>query len=191
MATISRRLTDGEIALARTVFGDAIDYARVQIHNGKFIPLQPADTGMAPNGSLYMPGRLYRADYAADRSLQALFIHEMTHVWQFQNKVLDPVVAFGRLLLAHKFNYAAAYHYDIKQGCDFTAYGMEQQARIVEDYFTLKTFGHIGSIRPHNALAHADMLAAYETVLADFIKDPSYCKRSKLSDPFPHLKKKP
>lgn len=36
-----RFLSTGEIALARSMFGDAIDYAKVTIRRRKWFPLQP------------------------------------------------------------------------------------------------------------------------------------------------------
>jgi hypothetical protein len=49
----SRALTPGEIALCRSVFGDAIDYAKVRLIKGKWWPFQPRNAAMAPNGRIY------------------------------------------------------------------------------------------------------------------------------------------
>jgi len=79
----SRPLTHGEIALARTVFGDAIAYDRVRVNHHKWIFFQPRHIVMAPMGSLHFNphGDLYCDDFAAaSQRLQGLFIHEMTHV---------------------------------------------------------------------------------------------------------------
>ena len=75
------------MALARTVFGTAIDYAKVTIRRRKFFPFQPRNTTMAPRGHLHFHpgGTSYCDDFAAaSRIAQGLFIHEMTHVWQTQ-----------------------------------------------------------------------------------------------------------
>ena len=50
---LSRSLTPGEIALARSVFGDAIDYERVRMVRGKWWPFQPKRSAMAPMGNIY------------------------------------------------------------------------------------------------------------------------------------------
>lgn len=77
----SRGLTDGEKALVASVFGSAIDPAPVTIRRGKWFPLQPRNTVMAPCGHIHFPADhgLYCDDFA-DGSLlaQGLFIHEMT-----------------------------------------------------------------------------------------------------------------
>ena len=89
MARPSRPLTAGEIALARSVFGDAIAYDRVRICHRKWIFFQPRRVVMAPMGSLHFHphGDLYCDDFAAaSRSLKGLFLHEMTHVLQTQQR---------------------------------------------------------------------------------------------------------
>ncbi len=62
-----RPLTPGEVAMARLVFGDAIDYATVRVHARGYLPfgLQPSRTAMAPNGNLYFPRASYRDDFSA------------------------------------------------------------------------------------------------------------------------------
>lgn len=138
---VARPLTKGEIALARSVFGKTIDYDRVTISDGKYFPLHPQGTGMAPNGRLYMYG-CFSTDYSrGGAQLRSFFIHEMTHVWQYQNKILDPVKQAIALTLKHNFNYAAAYPYKLESGKKFTDYNMEQQASIVEDFFMRQHYG--------------------------------------------------
>lgn len=51
---MSRPLTPGETALARSVFRDAIDYARVRIHNRKWAFFQPRHVTMAPLGAIHL-----------------------------------------------------------------------------------------------------------------------------------------
>lgn len=175
---VSRPLTDGEIKLAKTVFGDAIDYARVSVNDTKFIGFHPKGTAMAPNGSLYMFG-CYHADYSAlPPHGQSLFIHEMTHVWQYQNKVLKPVVEAVKLNLAHKFNYDAAYDYTLDAKKDLLAYNMEQQASIVQDYFVLRETGAPSPFaRSQTQIPHGQARTLYETVLQNFLTDPAYARK--------------
>jgi hypothetical protein len=176
----SRALTDGEIALAKTVFGDALDYKAIKVHDSKFIGFHPEGTAMAPNGNLYMYG-CYHADYsklAADGG-QSLFIHEMTHVWQHQNKVLNPMVEAVKLNFRHKFNYGAAYAYALDAKKDLLEYNMEQQASIVEDYFVLRTEGRPSRYaHAANKDGEAKLRALYEAVLKNFLADPAYGRKA-------------
>lgn len=187
-----RPLTKGEVALAKSVFGDAIDYDRVTITEGKFIGFQPHGTAMAPEGNLYMYG-CYRDDYSTgDVYTQGHFIHEMTHVWQFQNKVLRPITAAIELNFTYKFNYMAAYHYTLDGQKDLLAYNMEQQASIVQDYFVMTHGGRPGYRGEcQNASTDAEKKALYEKTLAKFLENPGYAKRDRFPLPSLFGKKKP
>jgi hypothetical protein len=127
---IARSLTSGEIALARSIFKDAVDYSRVRLIKGKWWPFQPRNSAMAPTGNIYFhPDRGgWSDDFAReDVRRQAFFIHEMTHVWQAQAK--------GRFylpLMRHPF---CRYDYRLTPGKPFDRYGLEQQAEIVTHRF--------------------------------------------------------
>ena len=126
----SRSLTPGEIALARSIFGDAIDYSKVRMVRRKWWPFQPRGTAMAPTGNIHFHphGSLWSEDFAREPlQRQGLFIHELTHVWQSQTR--------GRFylpLMRHPF---CRYRYSIVPGRPFGRYGLEQQAEIVRHAF--------------------------------------------------------
>ncbi|WP_235185372.1 hypothetical protein [Cupriavidus metallidurans] len=88
-AKTSRPLTPGEIALARRVFADDIDYRQVRIHARNYVFWQGAGYIITPNGQMYLGRRLrhYTDFSAAGIQIQAFFIHEMAHVWQHQHGV--------------------------------------------------------------------------------------------------------
>jgi hypothetical protein len=133
MVTRGRSLTPGEIALARSVFGEAIDYPKVRLVRRKWWPLQPRGIVMAPTGNIHFhpADPNWREDFStAPLSLQGLFIHELTHVWQAQTR--------GRFylpLMRHPF---CRYAYRFVPGKPFAAYGLEQQAEIVRHAFLQK-----------------------------------------------------
>lgn len=125
-----RALTPGEVALVRTVFGDAIDPAPVRLRRSRFFPLQPRSTVMAPMGHVHFhpEGPHWHDDFAlVDLGMQGLFVHEMVHVWQAQMR--------GRWwlpLMRHPF---CRYRYRFDPGKAFAAYGIEQQAELVRHAF--------------------------------------------------------
>lgn len=124
-------MTAREIALARSVFGDAIDYAKVRIHRRKWWWFQPRKITMAPDGYLWFhpDSNLFCDDFCdRDLNLQGLFIHELVHVWQHQSGIILP-------LKRHPF---CRYDYSLKPGWTLKQYGIEQQAEIVRHYFLLK-----------------------------------------------------
>lgn len=145
----ARALTPGEIAMARTIFGDAIDYAPVRIARTKWAFFQPRETVMAPTGCIHFhpKGTRYREDFASgDLDDQGLLIHELTHIWQTQRGLFLPLVR-------HPF---CRYDYAIRAGLPLRGYGIEQQAEIVRHTFVLR---HGGFVRG------AAALATYEGIL--------------------------
>ena len=125
-----RFLTPGEVELARSVFGDAIDYSRVRLFEGKWWPLHPRCAAMAPTGDIWFhpDGGGWSEDFASEPlHRQGFFVHELTHVWQAQKG--------GRFylpLMRHPF---CRYSYELKPGKPFWHYGLEQQAEIVRHRF--------------------------------------------------------
>lgn len=125
-------MTAAERRLARSVFGDAIDYDGVEIRNRKWAFFQPANVVMAPMGHIHFhpKGGVYCEDFCdASIARQGLFIHELVHVWQAQTR--------GRWFLTLMRWPLDRYHYTLKPGWPLKRYGLEQQAEIVRHYFLL------------------------------------------------------
>ena len=144
-----RALTPGERSLARSVFGEAIDYDRVRIANSKWAFFQPRHVAMAPLGNIHFHprGNLYCEDFGCTHAdEQGLFIHEMTHVWQYQQGLFLP-------LRRHPF---CRYSYTLKPGWPLKRYGIEQQAEIVRHAFLL---------REGRVIPGAPPLAQYQSIL--------------------------
>lgn len=101
---------------------------------------------MAPTGNIHFhpDSPLWSDDFSKERlSLQGLFIHEMTHVWQTQTR--------GRFylpLMRHPF---CRYTYDLIEGRPFGRYGLEQQAEMVRHRF-LADRGAVMTRLPPNGL---------------------------------------
>lgn len=130
-----RLLTQGEIKLARTVFENSIEYHKVWIHHGSYLPfgLQNKDTAMTPNGELYFRS-WYQNDFSvADLPSKHLFIHELSHVWQRERGM--NVIARGLI------SWAVSYRYRL-DGRPLRSYPMEQQAQIIADHFILHSYGY-------------------------------------------------
>jgi len=147
---LNRGLTPGEIELARSVFGDAIDYSKVRLFKGKWWPLHPRSAAMAPMGNIYFhpEGEVWSEDFSREPlGRQGFFIHEMTHVWQSQKS--------GRLylpLMRHPF---CRYSYELKPGKPFHRYGLEQQAEIVAHSFLARHGARLALVPPADLLPFA------------------------------------
>lgn len=136
-----RPLTQRETALSQSMFGDAIDYARVRVHNRKYWWFQPRRITMAPNGHLWFHPKsdLFCADFCdSSLSIQGHFMHEMTHVWQHQSGICLP-------LRRHPF---CRYDYTLKPGWKLQQYGIEQQAEIVKHTFLLRNRSKVPGAPP-------------------------------------------
>lgn len=125
-----RSLTEGEIQLASSIFGNAIDYPRVRLIRGKWWLFHPRNAAMAPMGDIWFHPHAggWSRDFSRESlARQGFFIHELTHVWQAQKH--------GRFylpLLRHPF---CRYGYRLMKGKPFSGYGIEQQAEIVRHRF--------------------------------------------------------
>ena len=125
----SRSLTTGEIALARSVFGDSIDLDDVQLKTAWWVLKHYA---VSPNGNIYFNPADWIIDFSdASLSKKSWLIHELTHVWQLQQGLK---VVRGALI-------DRRYDYVLKTGKSFFNYGIEQQARMVQDYFIRRQRG--------------------------------------------------
>ncbi|MEM1050841.1 MAG: vgr related protein [Pseudomonadota bacterium] len=147
-------MSKGEVALARTIFGDAIDYGPVRIKRRKWWPFQPKRITMAPDGHLYFHplGTAYCDDFSSAPLLtQAFFMHELTHVWQTQT--------LGRWYLILKRHPFCRYSYTLRPGIPFSAYGVEQQAEIVRHAFLLRHGAKIAGVADKSAY---EMLVRFE-----------------------------
>lgn len=126
-----RPLTVGEKALAASVFGEVLDTRRITVKGRRWWPLQPRNIVMAPWGHIHFHPRcsFYHEDFSkAPISLQGLFIHELTHVWQHQS---------GRNVVFARGPFSRYSYLPLIEGKRFEDYGIEQQAEIVRHRFLL------------------------------------------------------
>ena len=146
----ARSLTTGEIEMARTIFGDAVDYRQVHMIRRKWWFFQPKGIVMAPTGNMHFhpESENWSDDFAREGlGLQGLFMHEMTHIWQAQTR--------GRFylpLMRHPF---CRYAYEVRPGWHFDRYGLEQQAEIVRHAFLARKGAALAVAPPPDLLPFA------------------------------------
>lgn len=136
-----RRLTAGERALAAEMFGSGLDAARVRL---LALPIWNRAFVAGPRLMVW-PAKTVRTDFSeAPLRTQAVFVHELTHVWQAQNGV--------RLILAKlkAGDRPASYAYDLAESPEFNALNIEQQAMVVEHAFLVSR----GGTAPHGPEAY-------------------------------------
>lgn len=119
----SRYLTDGEKILAKSVFGDSLQLENITLNTANWVLKGYA---VSPNGHIYFHPSDFIEDFSEqDLAKRAWFIHELTHVWQVQ----QGINVFVKALFNRK------YRYRFVKNKPFLAYGVEQQARMVEEYY--------------------------------------------------------
>ena len=122
-----RNLSESELQTAQAIFGESVDYEEVRIKNGGFLTwIYP---GVTIGNTIAFPKGAYDETEVSD---QALFLHEMTHVWQYQNHGLSYI---PRALYEEIFTDAYVVHYDAAK--TFAEYDVEEQAEIVAEYHLL------------------------------------------------------
>ncbi|MFJ3455696.1 type IV secretion protein Rhs [Scandinavium goeteborgense] len=134
-----RLLTLGEIALAKTLYGNSIEYFRVWVHRESYLPfnLQPITVAMSPDGEMWFREETYSPDFCLDElPKKHRFMHEMMHVWQTQKGMFVRTRGL--------FSRFADYSYSLDKA-DLLHYGLEQQASIVSDYWLLLYSGFEGN----------------------------------------------
>ncbi len=120
-----RALTNGEIVLGRSIFGDEIAWSKVRIYQAPALGFG----AMVPIGRTIVFSKWRAAHDFADAPMwdQGWFIHELAHVWQAARGV---VLAGAKLGALGK----AAYAYRPKTP-KLGAYNIERQAEIARHLF--------------------------------------------------------
>ncbi|MDD5360046.1 MAG: hypothetical protein PHI79_04295 [Sulfurovaceae bacterium] len=159
-----RQLTNNEIDMLKPIFSNSINYSIVKIFKDRYLPFQNKNIALSPNGNIYFDEKHHQDDFSISSNPDKMwFIHEMTHVWQYQNgfKIIKNALKLS-LKGQYKNNRAYCYNHTCLT-MDFCSFNFEQQATIVEHYFAGKYL---------NISKYIDRLAYLEDVLKDFLKDP-------------------
>nr|WP_156819079.1 type IV secretion protein Rhs [Psychrobacter lutiphocae] len=115
--------------MVHSVFGTDFDVKRVQIKSACWVLKNYA---ISPNGNIYFHPDDWVEDFGEQPlAKRAWLIHELTHVWQLQQGLK---VVRGALINRR-------YDYVLAEGKSFFKYGIEQQARMVEDYYMRRERG--------------------------------------------------
>lgn len=177
----ARRLTTREIAMARSVFGNAIDYSAVKIHNEEYLwfGLQDERTAITPDGEIYFSPSRFKEDFSIEPIVDRWWlIHEMVHVWQFQ--LGYPVKKEG-LLIRPKSGFGLAYDpygYSLTRldGSNprLSEFNMEQQGDLIADYFLVESrlVTHAHKAAMSHSGQRVDDWAKFYRVMLDFLANP-------------------
>ena len=161
---MARSLTAGEGALARSVFGDAVRLEEVRLHGGGF-----GGFAVTLGSHLFMPRHLASADFAAaDLGAQALLVHELAHVWQFQTHPLKTLASWAGVMVSGGYGPGLpSYRYTLPLEA-FDSLNLEQQASVIEHAFLLRAGRRSGRMLAD--VRAADLAASPFPVAGDPLK---------------------
>jgi hypothetical protein len=129
-AVEGRPLSPDEHKLAKSVFKNSIDYDRVRLAT-------TGPTWTTSGNVIFVPD-----DFSLKKGMYAqIFIHEMTHVWQYQHGGSEYIsISLGRQVASwiKTGSRGGAYEYKIKPDSSIFDFKPEQQASIVQEYFVLQ-----------------------------------------------------
>jgi hypothetical protein len=139
MANAFRGLTRGEIALAETIFPNPLPYDRIRLREGAggngvaALAFRTGNIALTLRNSVYFASR-YSDDFSnADTGGKELFLHELTHVWQYARSGVPRFLArYGLNLISVGFRPRRAYAYG--PGQPFAGSRLEAQAEMIGNY---------------------------------------------------------
>jgi hypothetical protein len=171
----TRPLAGDEIAAARRVFGDSIDYALVRIDEGAIVG-EGVEARLGRLRNVPVIGLAIRALIASNLSSTAayvtfhtintwgamdrpLLLHELTHVWQYERMgaVYMPLALRAQATGGYDYGGVAGLVRARREGTRFTAFNLEQQGDIVRDFYRLS----IGDPVPGAGRGHLSLYAHF------------------------------
>ena len=151
---MTRKLNQNELDILRSIYHDKIDYNKVIITNEHlFSYLLKRYSGIVFDNTIVFTKNSYKDDFSVNTGSMALLVHEVCHVWQYQNlnyrwmKAGWEHIKFGN----------STYSYNIADHKKLTDFRFEQQGNIMADYYRLRQ-------------QNSPKLAVYEDVIFSVIK---------------------
>ncbi len=149
----ARPLYKWEISLAQSVFGNSIDYRRVRIDEYSLI---------GPKQKKFCYVSFYFINSWGPMQ-NSTFIHEMTHVWQFE-KMGSTYIPHALRAQGSKMGYnyggVSALKACQEKGKSFLSFNLEQQGDIISDYYRIRD-----GYKPHWGNGCRHDLPVYESFI--------------------------
>ena len=140
-----RPLTPGETALARSVFGEALDPASVRIGRAPFGPF-----AVTLGRRILFPGQP-PVDFSAEPlERRAWLVHELVHVWQFADRPGRTLASWAKVAASGGYGPGQP-GYAYVHPFEWDDLNLEQQARVVEHAYLLRA----GGVAPAQLAAYA------------------------------------
>jgi hypothetical protein len=136
LGTDERMLKEGEKAILRPLFKHTFPYDDQQI-GANTREWGGHTNSITPNYLPRLALSIWRFDFSgASNDDKWIFVHEMTHAWQWYHG-RNNILSAARLALRYK-NYEEAYDYNFDESDNFFDFNFEQQASMVADYWYVR-----------------------------------------------------
>lgn len=188
---LRRPLTQGEIEISRKIFEYSIDYSKVFIIRSMKLSVSGlTKNSFSPLGNIHITSELFDeipdfSNYIKDFSAEHHFIHEMTHIWQYQLNSSKHIFNAAKILfkggyICSKFSPDynredyTAYFTDLSETHSerkFNEFNLEQQGRIIEYWYDAVYMQSKLPKRNHH-MQSIKLLGFVERVLRDFLLNP-------------------
>jgi hypothetical protein len=122
-----RKLTSDEINELRAVYGDSIDYSKVEIKEGFSGVFSVTGLAFTHGNTIYIPSK-----YLPLSQNKGTLVHEMAHVWQNQHGGTDYM---SEALWAQKLGDGYDFAKGIEEGKSWEDLNPEQQAELMEQAY--------------------------------------------------------
>lgn len=131
---MKRKLNKNELIILKSLYFNTIDYDKVELSNQHFFSkLLKNYSGIVFDNTIIFTKRTYREDFSLNIQSMSLLVHEICHVWQYQN--LD--YRWYKAGLEHLKFGKRTYKYNIYEHNKLTDFRFEQQGEIMSDYYKL------------------------------------------------------
>jgi len=167
-----RPLNNHEAKILRPLFKGSLDYSKIKIHSSAVTDLYLSAHGAA---ALAFNNTIICKDQELD---DYELLHEAVHIWQHRNAAdvslhapWEAAVSF--LTTAGKHG---LYDYTLEPGKKLAAYGVEQQASIIADFYSVKQ-GR-GTLFLQNNVFPVKRDILYRDTLSNFLNNPAYLQQT-------------
>ncbi len=132
---MTRKLNNNELQILKSIYFDTINYNKIKLTNQHlFSKLLKKYSGIVFDNTIVFTKKSYKDDFSINDGSMALLVHEMCHVWQYQNLNYR----WYKAGMEHLKFAKSTYYYNIADHKKLTDFRFEQQGEIMADYFRLK-----------------------------------------------------
>ncbi len=137
-------IANKEKMILQRIFGSSLDISKINFVYNSALSLGSTRT-IKNTIHFAKKNNITSNSYRTSKDFYILLVHESTHAWQYQNIGLryipDSFYNQAKGYIIHKSR-GEAYKYQLIKNKSFKKYSSEQQAMILQEYFSLKIFNY-------------------------------------------------